>query len=143
LIASIGHGGYDADPSNGNNVNIDRIRPENGPPAGTPGAGDGVWGHFGDIRPVSANGDISVMAASTVPVADRLDFDGNPLQMTDPLGILTSFGGGGGRIHYAQVGHGGYSTGGNHQGDISVIAENGGVNVVGGMYTHEASANQL
>src|SRR5690606_5447105 len=34
-------------------------------------------------------------------------------------------------------------TGGNHQGDITIVAENGGVHVVGGMETAENSTGQL
>jgi filamentous hemagglutinin family protein len=143
LYAQLGHGGYNADPSNNDTSNFSQTRTNPLLPTGTAGAGEGSWGHFGDIKLVTTSGDISFMAGSTIPVANRLDFDGNALPINDPLGLLTSYGTGYGRIHTAQAGHGGYATGGNHQGNITITAENGGVNVVGGMLTTELSTQQL
>ena len=143
LFAQLGHGGYDADPSANNNSNFDQSRTDPSLPVGTAGAGDGNWGHFGDITLVSTDGSISFMGGSNVPVGARLDLDGNPLALpADPNGYLTGHGEGKGRIHWAQLGHGGYATGGDHYGNITVSAQNGSVNVVGGMETNDNSTTK-
>jgi len=137
LYALLGHGGWDTDPSNNDTDNFGQ-KNLTGLPAGTAGAGDGNWGHFGDISLVSVNGDISFMAGDNTAVASRVDFDGNPLGLpADPNGLLTSLGSGAGRFHFAQLGHGGYAAGGDHNGNITVRADNGGVHVVGGMLTQD------
>ena len=142
LYAQIGHGGYDADATN-DNVNFYGATGDSLIPVGTTGAGDGNWGHFGDISIVSTSGNISFMAGSTIAVADRFDLDGNPLPIAaDPNGYLTSFGDGDGRFQWAQAGHGGYAAGGDHHGNISVIAQGGSVNLVGGMITNDDSAEK-
>ncbi len=140
LYAMIGHGGYNSDAANSDSAFYGARG--GGIPVGTAGAGDGNWGHFGDITLVSTGGDISFMAGSNIPLKDRADYDGNPLGIEDPLGILVSRGGGGGRIHWAQAGHGGYHSGGNHSGEITVSA-NGAVHVVGGMMTNDNDATRL
>lgn len=140
----LGHGGWDADPSNNNNINFGQTRLDPTLPVGTAGAGDGNWGHFGDISLVTTSGNISFMAGSTTPVGSRVDFDGNPLGLpADPNGVLTSAGSGAGRFHFAQLGHGGYATAGDHYGDITVSAENGSVHVVGGMLTLDNDAERF
>jgi len=140
LYALLGHGGWDADPSNNNTNNFGQSRLNPEIPVGTAGAGDGNWGHFGDIRLVTTGGNMSFMAGSNIPVADRLDVDGNPLALpNDPNGFLTSFGDGRGRFHLTQIGHGGYATSGDHFGNITLIAEDGGVHVVGGMLSVDNS----
>lgn len=140
--AMIGHGGWDADPSNNNTTNHGFTRTNPGLPVGTFGAGDGNWGHFGDISLVTSAGNVSFMGGSTTPVANRVDYNGNSLGIPDPQGLLTSFGGGGGRFHYAQLGHGGYAAGGDHYGNITVAAENGSVHVVGGMVSNDNNADK-
>jgi len=142
--AMLGHGGWDADPSNTNNINFNQTRTNPALAVGTAGAGDGNWGHFGDISLTSSNGNISFMAGNTAPVATRVDYDGNPLGLpADPNGFLTSFGGGGGRFHWAQLGHGGYAAAGDHYGNITVSASNGSVHVVGGMLTQDNDAESF
>ena len=79
LYAQLGHGGYDADPDLNSALFFGQTRTNPGLPVGTLGAGDGNWGHFGDITLVSTGGHISFMGGSTIPVADRYDLDGNPL----------------------------------------------------------------
>jgi len=142
LYAQLGHGGYDSDPSTTNNASLTSIN-TSGLPAGTAGAGDGNWGHFGDIRLITTDGDISFMGGSNVPLASRVDFDGNPLAISDPLGLLRGHGGGAGRIHPAQLGHGGYAAGGSHFGNITVSTGNGSVNVIGGMISTDVSTNKF
>lgn len=142
IHAQIGHGGMNADPSNNDTANLGQVG-ANTAVAGVDGAGTGHWGHFGDISLVSTNGNISFMGGSNVPIASRVDFSGNPLGLpADPNGFLTSAGAGFGRLHYAQLGHGGLNTGGNHFGNITVTAENGGVNVVGGALTTDNDAEK-
>ncbi|MBP6600630.1 MAG: filamentous hemagglutinin N-terminal domain-containing protein, partial [Verrucomicrobiales bacterium] len=142
LFAQIGHGGYSADATN-SDTNFFGATGDPLIPVGTAGAGDGNWGHFGDITLVSSGGNISFMAGSTIPVADRVDLDGNPLPIAaDPNGFLISHGDGKGRFQWAQAGHGGYAAGGDHHGNITVIAENGSVHVVGGMITNDNSAEK-
>ncbi|HRQ89338.1 MAG TPA: hypothetical protein PLA50_11100, partial [Bacteroidia bacterium] len=142
ISVMIGHGGQDAD-AYSNDTNY-RDRPaganatlEN---AGTAGAGDGNWGHFGDIRVVSTGGNISLMAGNTEALASRTDiYGGTPLAgVDDPLGLLVSWGDGWGRRQSAQIGHGGILAGGNHFGNITVSA-GGGVNIAGGQYTVTAN----
>lgn len=139
--AMLGHGGWDADPSNNNDNNYGQ-RGDDSIPIGTAGAGDGNWGHFGDISLVTSQGDISFMAGSNIAVADRVDQNGNPLPIDDPNGILTGFGEGGGRVLTAQLGHGGYAAGGDHRGNITAITQDGSVNVVGGILTAENSGDR-
>ncbi|MBL9158665.1 MAG: filamentous hemagglutinin N-terminal domain-containing protein [Verrucomicrobiales bacterium] len=142
LYAQIGHGGMNADPSNNDNANVAQVG-ANTAVAGVDGAGTGHWGHFGDISLVSTNGNISFMGGNNTPIASRVDFSGNPLGLpADPNGFLTSNGTGYGRLHFAQLGHGGLNTGGNHFGNITVRAENGGVNVVGGALTTDNDADR-
>ncbi|HRQ88881.1 MAG TPA: hypothetical protein PLA50_08795, partial [Bacteroidia bacterium] len=137
LTAKIGHGGQSGRASsddvdyrtNANNVGANATLAN----AGTAGAGDGNWGHFGDIRVVSTGGNISLMAGNTVPLASRTDiYGGTPLAgVDDPLGLLVSWGDGWGRRHTAEIGHGGIFSRGNHFGNITVSA-GGGVNIAGG-----------
>lgn len=142
LLAQIGHGGYSADATI-DDTNFFGATGNPLIPVGAAGAGDGNWGHFGDITLVSTGGNISFMAGSTIPVAERLDLDGNMLPIAaDPNGFLTSHGGGKGRFQWAQAGHGGYAAGGDHHGNITVIAESGSVNVVGGMISNDNSAEK-
>ncbi|MCB1204662.1 MAG: filamentous hemagglutinin N-terminal domain-containing protein [Verrucomicrobiae bacterium] len=144
IYAILGHGGWDADPSANNNTNYGQSRTNPALPIGTDGAGEGNWGHFGDITLVSTDGDISFMAGNNSAIDTRVDIDGNSLGLpADPNGFLTSFGGGNGRFHFAQLGHGGYATGGDHYGNITVSAENGSVHVVGGMSTNDNSAEKF
>ena len=131
LYAMLGHGGYNADPSNNDTANFTAVN-HSGRPAGTTGAGDGNWGHFGDISLVTTSGDISFMGGSTIPVGMRVDADGNSLAISDSTGLLTSYGNGRGRLHWAQLGHGGILTGGNHHGNITVSTGAGSVHVIGG-----------
>ena len=139
--AQIGHGGWDADPSNNNTVNFGQTGSTL--PAGTAGAGEGNWGHFGDISLTTTGGNVNVMGGSTIALADRLDFNGNPLPLgSDPNGFLVSHGTGKGRYHWAQVGHGGYATSGNHNGNVTALAESGSVNLVGGMLTNDDGAEK-
>ena len=143
LIAQIGHGGYDADATNDNTSFFGQTATNPFLPVGTEGAGDGNWGHFGDISLVSSSGNISFMGGSNIPVGERLDRDGNPLALpADPNGYLTGHGDGKGRFHWTQLGHGGYATSGDHHGNIDVIAENGSVHVVGGMMSNDNSADK-
>lgn len=69
------------------------------------------YGHVGKISVIAGKGDIEVLAGNTAN---------------------GSAGGGYGRVHIAQIGHGGYSADGSHDGDIEVIAEDGSVRVKGG-----------
>jgi hypothetical protein len=141
LYAMIGHGGFDADATNGDTDFFNAIGA--GGPIGSQAAGDGNWGHFGDIKVISTAGSINVFAGNTTPLANRVDSYGNSLGLTDPLGLLVSNGagaeGGRGQRHFAQIGHGGYATGGNHHGNITVVAGDGAVTVVGGAQTIDAS----
>jgi filamentous hemagglutinin family protein len=84
--------------------------------AGTYTAGTGF---LGDISLTTTEGNVLVQA-------------GNIAQ--------GSFGSGFGRYHWAQIGHGGLGTSGDHTGNISVITENGGVRVEGGMATQDVDA---
>lgn len=143
LFAQLGHGGYDADAKSDATLAFGSNPTNPSLPVGTAGAGDGSWGHFGDIKLVTTGGDISFMAGSNIPVGNRYDNEGNPLPLSaDPDGLLTSFGDGVGKIHYAILGHGGYSAGGDHHGNITVIAEQGNVQLVGGMMTNDDSADK-
>ena len=72
------------------------------------------------------------MGGSTIPVGMRVDADGNSLAISDSTGLLTSYGNGRGRLHWAQLGHGGILTGGNHHGNITVSTGAGSVHVIGG-----------
>ncbi|MCB1203760.1 MAG: hypothetical protein KDN18_05840, partial [Verrucomicrobiae bacterium] len=144
LMAQIGHGGYDADATNDNTSFLGQIATNPLAPIGTYEAGEGNWGHFGDISLVSTSGNISFMAGSNIPVADRLDLDGNPLPIpADPNGYLTSYGDGKGRFLWTQIGHGGYAASGDHHGNVSVIAQLGNVHVVGGMMSNDNSADKF
>ena len=107
LYAQLGHGGYDADPSD-DNVQNDT---------------DANWGHTGDIS-LTANGDINVLGGSH----DRGTINGVDFS------VYNSGGGGGGRgrINYAQIGHGGGSTKGNHGGAMKVDAGTGSIYVLAG-----------
>ncbi|MCP5539769.1 MAG: filamentous hemagglutinin N-terminal domain-containing protein, partial [Akkermansiaceae bacterium] len=152
IWAQLGHGGMSSDPvqSDTNYWSADGTMPflrtvPGKTTAGTEGAGDGKWGHFGDIIVRTTTGDISFMAGSTVPLDDRVDLDGNPL----PISVgnaardhLVSHGNGGGIYHIAQGGHGGLWTGGNAHGDIEFSSENGSVQVVGGMNTNDNDADR-
>ncbi|MCB1231143.1 MAG: filamentous hemagglutinin N-terminal domain-containing protein [Verrucomicrobiae bacterium] len=106
LYAMIGHGGYDADTSLNSVLGYNDI------------------GHHGDITVISRDGDINVLAGdetrsflpSIAPSTSPFDVIG--------LGLPIA----GGRFHWAQIGHGGYSASGNHYGNIIVNAgfdENG------------------
>ncbi|MCG8599393.1 MAG: filamentous hemagglutinin N-terminal domain-containing protein, partial [Verrucomicrobiales bacterium] len=151
ISAMIGHGGWDADPINGNtdhrgqNGGIGFMRTAIGDTnAGTAGIGAEKWGHFGDIVIHSSQGDVNVFAGSTVALDQRVDLEGNPLPLPDdPNGFLISEGEGHGRFLWGQIGHGGYAAGGNHHGSIEVIAEDGSVNVVGGMMTTENESDRF
>lgn len=139
LYTQLGHGGWDADPeqSNDNNFGVTNglfsrtsIGDTN---AGTAGAGDGNWGHFGDIVVETTAGNISFMAGSNVALNQRLDSEGNVLDLpADPNGMLVSHGDGIGRFHSAFLGHGGIATSGDHHGSIRVTTQDGSVSVVGG-----------
>lgn len=61
-------------------------------------------GHSGDISVVSTHGSVSFLAGDITRAVEA------------------SVGTGGGRFHYAQLGHGGYSTYGDHHGNITVRA---------------------
>ncbi|MDA7922002.1 filamentous hemagglutinin N-terminal domain-containing protein [Verrucomicrobiales bacterium] len=149
IYAMIGHGGLQADASNsdsnyyGQNGGVAFARTAAGNTnAGIAGVGEGKWGHFGDISVITTGGDISFMGGSTVALADRLDSDGNVLPITnDPS--LVSNGEGAGRYHYAIGGHGGLWTDGDHHGNIEFIAEDGSVNVVGGMYSSKNNQDKF
>ncbi|MGB3117262.1 MAG: hypothetical protein WBE58_00455, partial [Verrucomicrobiales bacterium] len=111
LYAQLGHGGYDADAANSSRtIEFFGIRGGTGI-AGTEGAGNGNWGHFGDIK-VYAGGSVSFVGGDTT--------------QTDP--VLKSFGEGYGQYNYTQLGHGGYHASGDHSGNIDVRA---GVNASG------------
>ncbi|MGD9635342.1 MAG: beta strand repeat-containing protein, partial [Pirellulales bacterium] len=111
LYAQLGHGGYDADAANSSRtIEFFGLRGGTGI-AGTEGAGDGNWGHFGDIK-VYAGGSVN--------------FIGGDTSQTDP--VLKSFGEGYGQYTYTQLGHGGYHASGDHSGNIDV---RGGVNASG------------
>lgn len=147
LYAQIGHGGFNTDPSNNDTDDFNTIGA--GGPIGSQAAGAGNWGHFGDISVISTAGSINVFAGNAAPLASRLDNYGNSLGLTDPLGLLVSHGagtggteGGRGMRHYAQIGHGGYATGGNHHGNITVTAGDGAVTVVGGADTLDATTTK-
>jgi len=143
LFAQLGHGGYEADADLSSGLYFGQGRTNPALPVGTLGAGDGNWGHFGDISLISSGGNITFMGGSNIPVAELRDLDGSPLPIpADPNGFLTGNGDGKGRIHWAQLGHGGYSSGGDHYGDITVIAENGSVHAVGGMLSNDNSAEK-
>jgi filamentous hemagglutinin family protein len=144
LYAQIGHGGFNTDPSNNDTSNFNSVGVV--APIGTQAAGAGNWGHFGDISVISTAGSINVFGGNNAPLAGRLDSYGNNLGLTDPLGLLVSHGtgaqGGRGMRHYAQIGHGGYATGGNHHGNITVTAGDGAVTVVGGADTFDTTTTK-
>lgn len=147
LYAQIGHGGFDTDATNGNTDFFNAVGA--GGPIGSEAAGAGNWGHFGDISVISTDGSINVFAGNTTPLASRLDSYGNNLGLTDPLGLLVSRGAGTGGPegsrgvrHYAQIGHGGFASGGNHHGNITVTAGDGAVTVVGGADTLDATTTK-
>ncbi len=117
LYAQIGHGGWDADPSNNDNPNYGQtggvafVRNSVGDtnagsaPIGLADqVGVGNWGHFGDIELISDQGSIFVGAGDNERAENA------------------SAGNGQGRFHWAQIGHGGYITSGDHFGSINVRA---------------------
>ncbi|MCB1237284.1 MAG: hypothetical protein KDM91_19630, partial [Verrucomicrobiae bacterium] len=134
LYAQIGHGGFDAD------VSLD----------GAVANGNGI-GHHGDIVVVSREGNVNVLAGdhlrsylpSFAPTANVFDLlpDRNAASA-------------GGRVNYAQIGHGGYEARGNHFGDITVLAgydtngvmtnaaHDSDVIVMGGLMTADQDAGQ-
>lgn len=105
LWVQLGHGGYDADAADsGDTIPFFNRRGGTGI-AGTEGAGNGHWGHFGDIT-VNAGGSINLLGADNT----RSD------------AVLRSVGGGAGTISYVQIGNGGYHSSGDHHGDIVLRA---------------------
>lgn len=110
-FAQVGHGGYDADQSNNDNARLNDI------------------GSRGEID-IQVSGDISILgggrnghvmgAPGTVTVNPG---DGDQVIFLSDNSSFT----------YAQVGHGGYATGGTHSGNINVLSTDGGVTVEGGM----------
>ncbi|MCB1063843.1 MAG: hypothetical protein KDN20_13085 [Verrucomicrobiae bacterium] len=101
LSAQLGHGGYDADAGVGNEYNA------------------GV-GHRGDIRVVTATGNISFNGGDTAN---------------------GSAGNNEGRLHMAAIGHGGPASTGDHTGAIQVEATTGSVVFTGGAETVDFSVN--
>lgn len=81
--------------------------------AGTYTAG---FGARGDISVTTTAGNVLVQAGDTT---------------------RGSVGSGYGRFHWAQIGHGGYATSGDHGGNIAVITNDGSIRVGGGMDTVE------
>lgn len=112
LYAQLGHGGYDADAADSGDTMIFFNQRGGTGISGTEGAGDGHWGHFGDIE-VNAGGGINLLGADNT----RSD------------AILRSAGAGAGTISFVQAGHGGYHSSGDHYGSIALRA---GVTVGGG-----------
>ncbi|MCB1237207.1 MAG: hypothetical protein KDM91_19235, partial [Verrucomicrobiae bacterium] len=84
----------------------------------SPNSGVSNIGHHGDITVTSATGDIVFTAGDTA---------------------LGSNGGGLGRLHYAQLGHGGYAANGNHYGNITVEAGQGAITFTGGATSDNAT----
>ncbi|MCB1088788.1 MAG: hypothetical protein KDM63_17260, partial [Verrucomicrobiae bacterium] len=105
IYAMLGHGGWNADPSNNDSTTPNFFVRTAPTIAGTEGAGEGNWGHFGDIT-VIADGGVNILAGDS--------------SRTDPM--LRSFGAGAGTYHWAQLGHCGYHTFGDHHGNITVRA---------------------
>ncbi|MCB1090125.1 MAG: hypothetical protein KDL87_01245, partial [Verrucomicrobiae bacterium] len=103
--ALLGHGGWDADANNNSRTIEYFFQRGSTAAAGTAGAGDGNWGHFGDIS-VSAGGSVS--------------FVGGDITRSDP--VLRAFGQGAGTYSWTQLGHGGYHASGDHHGNITVLA---------------------
>ncbi|MCB1207597.1 MAG: hypothetical protein KDN18_25320, partial [Verrucomicrobiae bacterium] len=93
IYTQLGHGGTEADTSQDNGTYIGLVD----------GSGEPV-GHSGDIRVVAKDGSINFLAG---------DID----RTFEP-----SAGAGRGNGHYAQLGHGGQSSNGNHHGSITVQA---------------------
>ncbi|MEC5125914.1 filamentous hemagglutinin N-terminal domain-containing protein [Verrucomicrobiales bacterium BCK34] len=93
--ALLGHGGYDADVSSNGSTDV---RGLNNTVTGLP------VGHHGDITVVANDGSISFLA-------------GDINRTFEP-----SVGGGRGNYHFAQLGHGGANSHGNHYGGIEVRA---------------------
>jgi len=87
----------------------------NAPGAPMDAEGNPIIGMSGDIRVVSAAGDISL---TSTPDTSRY-----------------------GRENYVQVGHGGAYSGGDHSGDISVVAQGGGVDLEAGLGTVDNGAH--
>ena len=75
-------------------------------------AGNPVLGNSGDISVRTLAGDVDLMGATSSSLRSR--------------------------EAYVQVGHGGLYTGGDHNGDISIVAQNGNVNLLAG----QASTNE-
>ncbi|MCH1510560.1 MAG: hypothetical protein L7T84_15230, partial [Akkermansiaceae bacterium] len=109
--ASIGHGGYDADISRDGSNNV-RNQFQSAAAQATNGiAADPTLlaGHNGDITVVASNGAIKFLAGEV-----------DTTVRTNPLEV--SAGRGRGNYHYAQAGHGGANSHGNHFGDITMRA---------------------
>lgn len=78
-------------------------------------------GHVGDISVTTTSGDVNVIAGDTA---------------------LGSAGANYGRFHWAQIGHGGFSSSGDHHGNITVSTEEGSVAIRGGAQTIDVDADK-
>ena len=78
-------------------------------------------GHEGDIAVTTTTGDVNLIAGNTA---------------------LGSLGSDFGRFHYTQVGHGGFSSSGDHHGNIIVTTREGSVAIRGGAQTNDVDADK-
>jgi filamentous hemagglutinin family protein len=78
-------------------------------------------GHLGDISVTTTTGDVNVIAGDTALGSAGADF---------------------GRFHWAQIGHGGFSSSGDHHGNITVSTGEGSVAIRGGAPTTDVDADK-